>query len=103
MADVKNGVFGTIGGVELVDFEDASGSINGPFKPTPYLAVYSLNLNAAKAQINKLAVIGGLTQFRLRFKLDDNNDAAADLLDLFSGDTTNSADGPKLVITYRMP
>jgi hypothetical protein len=60
---------------------------------------YSINLTGGKVDINQLGTNGGLTQMRLRFNLDDNNNAIANILSLFSG---NAAAGsrPQLVITY---
>jgi len=55
-----------------------------------------------KTDINKLATNGGLTQVRLRFKLDDNNNTVANYLRLFSGDAA-PGNRPQLVITYVMP
>jgi hypothetical protein len=48
--------------------------------------------------INKI----GVTQFRLRFTNDDNDDMGADYIKFFSG---NSADAnlPRLIITYFVP
>jgi hypothetical protein len=49
-----------------------------------------------------LATNGGLTQIRLRFKLDDNNNALANYLSLYSGNAL-AANRPQLVITYYVP
>ncbi len=53
----------------------------------------------AFAFINKI----GVTQFRLRFQLDDDNDSIADLLRFFSGDYFNAALRPTLIIEYTLP
>ena len=44
----------------------------------------------------------GLTQIRLRFKLDDDGNRAADYLKLYSGNAT-AASRPQLSVTYYMP
>ena len=44
----------------------------------------------------------GLTQIRLRFKLDDNNDAINNYLSLYSGNAP-LAYRPQLVIEYYVP
>ena len=44
----------------------------------------------------------GVTQFRLRFTLDDNNDHGADYLLLYSGSAV-STNCPQLVIQYYTP
>jgi len=46
---------------------------------------------------------GGVTQFRLRFKLDDNNDSGADSLLLYSGDAADQGIRPELEIKYYVP
>lgn len=99
MAEMKKGFFGT-SALQAADFQAAANGVLGPFNPTPLNHVYSINLTAGKAHINKLAANGGLTQIRLRFKLDDNNDGVANYLHLFSGNAVNQADRPVLVITY---
>ncbi|MBI3153480.1 MAG: hypothetical protein HYZ21_15210, partial [Chloroflexi bacterium] len=48
------------------------------------------------------ATNGGLTQIRLRFKLDDNNNAIANYLSLFSGNAP-LASRPQLIIEYHLP
>jgi hypothetical protein len=64
---------------------------------------YNFGLVNGVSYINKLSANGGLTQIRLRFKLDDNNDAVTNYLSLYSGETTNAAYRPQLVITYYLP
>ena len=51
------------------------------------------------AYINK----AGLTQFRLRFKLDDNNNAIANFISFYSGNYAIAASRPTLTITYYIP
>ncbi len=50
-----------------------------------------------------IAAIGklGTTQVRLRFTLGDNDDRGDDYVGFFSGDASNAADRPQLVISYR--
>jgi hypothetical protein len=101
IADVKKGSFGT-SALQAADFQTAAGKSVGPVKPALTAGWYSINLTSAAAQINKLATGGGLTQIRLRFKLDDNNNAAANTLSLFSGNAP-AASRPKLIIEYYVP
>ena len=49
--------------------------------------------------INKL----GLTQFRLRFTLDDNNDNIADYLRFYSGNVATASNRPVLIVRYYLP
>ena len=101
MADIKKGLFGT-SALELADFRTAANGVYGPFSGVLANDVYTLNLTAGKNNINKLAVSNGLTQIRLRFKLDDNNNMLANYLSLYSGNAA-SVDRPQLVITYTIP
>ncbi len=101
MADVKKGMFGT-SALQAADFQAVANKTVDPLKPTPNGGWYTLNLTGAKAFINKLASNGGLTQIRLRFKLDDNNNAAANYLSLFSGNAP-LASRPQLIVEYYVP
>ncbi|MFZ5922351.1 MAG: choice-of-anchor Q domain-containing protein [Chloroflexota bacterium] len=104
MADVRRGFLGTSIVLQTGDFNARASSgykSFGPFKPALVTGWYSINLTAAKAYINKLASAGGVTQIRLRFKLDDNN-AVANYLSLYSGNAS-SALRPQLIIEYYVP
>jgi hypothetical protein len=105
MADITKGFFGTTA-LQTSDFQAtftaATGKTVGPFLSAPISNVYSLNLTGGKTYINKLSTNGGLTQIRLRFKLDDNNNTLANYLSLFSGNAP-AASRPQLVITYYVP
>ena len=106
MVDIKNGFFGTSAALQASDFQATftatTGKTYGPFLPTPVSNWYSFNLTSAKGYINKTATNSGLTQIRLRFKLDDNNNAVANYLSLYSGDAA-AANQPQLVIKYVIP
>lgn len=105
MADVRRGFLGTSIVLQTGDFNARASSgykSFGPFKPALVTGWYSINLTAAKAYINKLASAGGVTQIRLRFKLDDNNNAVANYLSLYSGNAS-SALRPQLIIEYYVP
>jgi len=64
--------------------------------------IWALDLTPARAFINKLATRGGVTQLRLRFKLDDNNNTVANYLSLYSGNAP-TASRPKLILEYYVP
>jgi len=100
MVDIKKGIFGTAI-LETGDFQAAASKSYGPFT-APVSNWYSINLITAKAYINPLSTNSGLTQIRLRFKLDDNNNAVANYLSLYSGNAP-AASRPQLVITYYVP
>jgi hypothetical protein len=97
-ADIRTGTFGA-GALELADFNSAASvTAAGAFNSTPVSSYYTLTMNAtARNAINKL----GRTQMRLRFGVDDNNDALADYMKFLSGDFTSGQ--PQLIITYTLP
>ncbi|MBC6939501.1 MAG: hypothetical protein D8M55_01030 [Chloroflexi bacterium] len=99
--DVRKGTFGTPA-LQITDWQTAANKSYGPFKPALVGGWYSFNLTAAKAYINKLSMLSGLTQIRLRFKLDDNNNALANYLSVFSGNAP-AASRPQLIIEYYTP
>ena len=101
MADVKKGMFGT-SALQAADFQTAANKTVGPLKPPLVGGWYSLNLTGAGNFVNKLATAGGITQVRLRFKLDDNNNAIANYLSLFSGNAP-FASRPQLIVEYYIP
>ena len=102
VAAADNGFFGTASTLQAADFQAAASKTCGPFMPAPVSNWYTIDLAAAKAYVNKLATASGLTQIRLRFKLDDNNDAVANYLSLYSGDAP-AASRPQLIVTYYVP
>jgi hypothetical protein len=101
MTDIRRGSFGT-SALQLTDWQAAAQKTAGPFNPTLSGVWYSLDLTGAKAYVNKLTTGGGLTQIRLRFQLDDNNDAFANYLSLYSGNA-GAASRPQLIIEYYVP
>jgi Leucine-rich repeat (LRR) protein len=102
MVDVKNGFYGNQPALQIGDFQAAANQTFGPFMPTPVSNWYTLDLSGAKASINKLTAGSGLTQIRLRFKLDDNNNTLANYLSLFSG-SAPTVSQPQLIIQYYVP
>lgn len=106
--DMKKGFFGTSAALEAVDFQNAiplgTGKNFGPYiNPSFINGFYNFTLANGGTYINKLATNGGVTQIRVRFKLDDNNNATANFISLFSGNHTTAANRPKLMITYYVP
>lgn len=99
--DMCNGPFGT-SALELTDFISGSaGSVTCTnavtnFGTTPTSGWYSATLPpSGQTSIN---VGNGVTQFRLRFHIDDDNDNSADYMNFISGDFSSSQ--PELVVTY---
>jgi len=101
MLDVRKGTFG-LPSLQLGDFKTAANLSVGPFTPAPVGGWYTIDLGIAAADINKLSTGSGLTQIRLRFKLDDNNNAVANILSLYSGNAP-LASRPQLIISYYVP
>jgi hypothetical protein len=97
MVDIKSGSFGT-SALQKTDFQTAAGKTLGAFSPTLQSGWYALNLTGGKAQVNK----AGLTQIRLRFKRDDNNNFTANVLKLYSGNAGASSK-PQLIVEYYVP
>jgi len=100
LVDIRKPYFGTALGLVASDFQASAGRSNvGTFGTTPSAGWYSVTLNStARPYINK----SGTTQFRLRFKLDDDNDNLADYLKFYSGNA-GTASRPVLIIQYYMP
>ncbi|MBI5825075.1 MAG: M4 family metallopeptidase [Chloroflexi bacterium] len=101
VTDIKKGMFGTAP-LALGDFNATASKTVGPSSPALTAGWYNLNLTPAKTFINKLGTGGGLTQIRLRFKLDDNNNAVANFLKIYSGNA-GAVNRPQLVIEYYVP
>jgi hypothetical protein len=100
-ADIRKGTFGTAA-LQLADFKTAGHQTIGPVSPSLVSVWYSIDITSAKARVNQLATLSGLTQIRLRFNLDDNNNAVANYLKLYSGNA-GAASRPKLIIQYFIP
>jgi hypothetical protein len=102
MLDIRKGFFGSAVELQVSDFQAGANQSYGPFNLTLTNGWYSIDLGPAKAYINKLATNGGVTQIRLRFKLDDNNNNIANYLSLYSGNAP-LAFRPQLIIEYYVP
>lgn len=101
LVDIRKGEFFNNAALQIQDFQAAANKIGGMIltnKPVNYW--YSAILAAVNfPYINKT----GITQFRLRFKLDDNNDKGADYLKFFSGNYGTASLRPQLIIKYYVP
>ncbi len=103
LIDIKLGTFGAPG-LEPEDFQAIPDiSSLGPYKPS--LAdtyVFPLR-SAAYPYINKWPIDGGLTQLRLRFKLDSDHNDRPNYIHFSSGDEPEKSLQPQLVIEYHLP
>lgn len=99
-ADITQPYFGASASLALADFQFAPGlALAGRFGETATNGWYSVVLDpGAGSRVN----LAGLTQFRLRFALDDDNDLRADFVSFYSGNA-GAANRPVLVIEYSVP
>ena len=99
--DIRKPVFGSSAQLVPADFSAEAGLLNaGWVRPVPVGAVYSGALTApAFKHIN----LTGMTQIRVRFTLDDNNNLLVDKLVFYSADSSNLAYRPVLNIVYYIP
>ncbi len=100
--DVRNGAFGASPSLEVDDFQAASDTDAAMTIPnTPSNGWYSKSLSSTYFGYINLT---GITQLRLRFAKDDNNNLAANYLKFYSGDyVTTPGYRPKLIIKYTVP
>lgn len=96
--DMKTGSFSDNSVLQLNDFKAApSKSLAGKILNTPVSGVYTMTLPSANlTYLNK----AGLTQFRFRFNLDDNDDGGDDIVNFFSGNHTTADYKPRLIVKY---
>jgi hypothetical protein len=100
LADIRMGDFSDNAPLELKDFKAPPTELGTlSFNKIEVAGWYIRSLSAADFGY---ITLDGNTQFRLRFKKDDNNDFGADFLKIYSGDAAE-ADRPLLVIEYYVP
>jgi hypothetical protein len=99
MVDMKKSLFG-VSALQATDFQVATDKTYGPFNTVLAGGWYTIDLTNGKAYINKLGA--GLTQIRLRFQMDDNQNTIANFLSLYSGNA-GAASRPQLSIEYYIP
>lgn len=100
LADIRNGPFSNHVALQTADFSAAAspGSTRVSFTPLTsswYSAPFS---DANLLLINK----AGVTQFRLFFDKDDNDDRGSDYMKFFTGNSID-ANKPELIVTYSVP
>lgn len=100
LLDIRDSAFSNNLVLQTIDFAApaSQGAIQDRFSSLTY-SWYTVNLSGANLNfINKT----GLTQFRILFATDDNDDLGADYLKFFTGNST-SANMPQLIIKYYVP
>ncbi|HVN15875.1 MAG TPA: hypothetical protein VMT73_09065, partial [Anaerolineales bacterium] len=106
LIDIRKGAFGNFGpfsiaGLQASDFQAPAGkSAVGAIANNPVSSWYWSALDTSAFPYINLT---GITQFRLRFQLDDNNNKKDDYLKFFSGNYNVTTDRPQLQVTYYVP
>lgn len=100
LVDVRKGCFSNNCALQLTDFQAAASKLGVmPITNKPINGWYSGTMpKTGFAYINRT----GVTQVRLRFALDDNDDLGADYLRFYSGNAIASV-RPQLIIEYYVP
>ena len=98
--DVQRANYGTSPKLQKSDFQ-AKGSKNlaGQFFNKAVSGWYAAELSS---EANTYVNTSGVTQLRLRFNKDDNNDFGADYFKFYSGNAGISS-GPQLIVEYYVP
>jgi hypothetical protein len=101
LVDVRKGAFSGNAALQALDFQAAASKLAAiTIKNAPVSGWYSGTMASTSFDtINKT----GVTQFRLRFTKDDNDDRGADYLKFYSGNFLTAASRPKLIIRYYAP
>jgi hypothetical protein len=100
MVDVRKGPFKKDAVLQLGDFSALASKNNVlSFTNNKVNDWYSKSFGSVNFKYINLEAV---TQFRLRFAMDDNNDFGADYLQIYSGNAPD-ADRPQLVIEYYIP
>jgi CSLREA domain-containing protein len=101
LVDIRQGAFGSLETLQAADFQAAASK--------PAVGVIANNPTATGWYATRLKATAypfvnrtGVTQLRLRFQLDDDNDGVADIIKFHSGNST-AANRPVLVIEYYVP
>jgi hypothetical protein len=106
LVDIRSGAFGFIGpfpyrGLQVSDFQSPSHKDTvGMIANNPLNGWYWTWLDSSAFEFINL---NGITQFRLGFQVDDNDDLGNDYLRFYSGDYRELADRPRLVVEYYIP
>jgi len=100
--DIRNGAFYSNRALQWIDFQAApTKAYAGIISNTPVAGSwYSGELKSAALPFINLS---GITQLRLRFYIDDNNNTATDLMRFYSGNASSPDTQPALVVEYSVP
>ena len=105
--DIRNGSFGApldllgINALQRWAFQALPSRYNvGVMANNPQADWYWSSLDASAYPLVNL---DGVTQFRLRFQLDDNDDRGDDYFRFYSGDYPEVSSRPQLIVEYEVP
>ncbi|GEM_PF-7048667 len=99
LIDIRTGAFSGKPALQLTDFQAPATLLRAGVIRNSAAAWFSGNLNpAGRGKVNRT----GLTQVRLRFAKDDNDDMGNDFLKFFSGNAP-FANRPVLIVEYYIP
>ncbi len=101
LADIKQPYFGTSAQLQAADFQSPANALGAAtFASSPISGYYLANVKSnALMYINKK----GITQFRLRFTKDDNNNSVGDYMKFYSSEISTANYRPQLIIQYFRP
>lgn len=106
LIDIRYGAFGSIGpfpnySLQITDFQEPADKAEvGTIQNNPVSGWYWSALDPSAFPFINLK---GVTQFRLRFQLDDNDDLGNDYLKFYSGNANKQTDRPQLLVEYYVP
>jgi len=99
LLEIRDGAIGKSLSLEPIDFSSPAGPGSSIDQMISLGSVATTLLSGNNLRfINKY----GVTQFRVRFSRDDNDDRSADYVKFFSGDSSDS-NRPQLIVTYYVP
>ena len=97
--DVNSGGFGGNTALQSSDFQAAATAVNAATLSAP-----AANLDWSEGVLNAAGLaainVNGRTQVRVYFDLDDNDNGSDDHMGYYSGNNSNAANHPQLVVTY---
>lgn len=101
VADIRTGAFGANPALQKTDFQaPATEKVVLAFTGRAVDKWYIKALSSANFRTINLL---GLTQFRLRFQLDDDNDNVADFVSFYSGNAQLTEHRPMLTVGFHVP
>ncbi len=99
--DVRKGAFNGVAALEVGDFQAAAS--RNAVGTIPSTRVNGWHTRAWTSGILTFVNKTGVTQLRLRFATDDNNDNGADYVRFYSGDDATVSNRPTLIVEYYVP